>query len=213
MITILIADDHDLIRNGIKSTLSGCSDFDIIGEASNGILTLELLREKSPDVLLLDISMSEMNGIEVAKIINDECIPTKVLFLTMYDGYEYINKCLEIGASGYLVKTDAGHELVEAVRKVANGGKYYSRAVHNSVMANYSSSFEKKKAGEVGLTKREKEVVKLVAKGMTSITIGENLCVSPRTVDTHRANLMKKLEVKNSAELVNKIRELDLLIN
>lgn len=215
MIKILIADDHELIRNGIKSTLKAKRDFKIAGEASNGNEAMQLLLKHKPDVLLLDISMPGLSGIEVAQEIKVQGIDVKILFLTMYDGYEYINKCLEVGASGYLVKTDAGDELVQAITTIAEGGNYYSGMVHKAVMDNHASSIGKKKMAqkinEIGLTKREKEVVKLVAEGMTSIAIAKKLFVSPRTIDTHRSNLMKKLEVKNSAELVNKIIELDLL--
>lgn len=215
MINVLIVDDHELIRNGIKSTLKRSDKIVVIGEADNGLKALEQIRKKEVNVVLLDISIPELNGIEVAqKIINDKK-DIHIIFLTMYDSYEYINKCLELGVNGYLVKSDIGDELEEAIEKVCAGVKYYSMTVHKTIMDNYTSSISQrevdKKKNEIGLTRREKEVVKLVADGFTSNEIAKYLVVSPRTVDTHRANLMKKLDVKNSAELVSKIRELEIL--
>lgn len=214
MINVFICDDHELIRNGIKSTLKGRKDIKVVGEAGNGEQTMLLIADLEVDILLLDISMPVMNGIELIEHLVKEGSETKVLFLTMYDNYEYINKCLEAGAAGYLVKSDAGEELVNAITTITSGSTYYSNTVHKAVMDNYTTSVSKKRSGaiitDVGLTKREKEIVKLIARGMTSIQIAEKLFVSPRTVDTHRANLMKKLEVKNSPELVYRIRELNL---
>lgn len=215
MTSVFIADDHKLIRNGIISTLNASGDVDILGEASNGKDALAGIKKLKPDIVLLDISMPDMNGIEVMQELSSEFSSAKVLFLTMYDDYNYINKCLEVGASGYLVKSDVGEEIVEAIKTVAKGGTYFSNSVQKAVMSNYTDTLNKKKKTEeveiIVLTKREKEVVKLVSDGFTSGQIAEKLFVSPRTIDTHRANLMKKLKVKNSVELVNKVREFSLL--
>lgn len=214
MSTIIIADDHELIRNGIKSVIGNNPNLKLLGEASNGQQAWDLTQQYNPDILLIDISMPKMNGIDVAKKIMEVDLPTKIIFLTMYDGYEYINKCLELGVSGYLVKSDVGQELIQAIDAVSEGGKFFSEKVHKAVMENYTSMAANKKSNasdlNISLTNRELEVVKLVAKGLTSSVIAEKLFVSPRTVDTHRANLMKKLKVKNSAQLVSKIQELDL---
>ncbi len=215
MIKVLIADDHELIRNGIRSTLQQKGGFEIIAEASNGVEAYDKIMDAMPDVGLLDISMPGMNGIELMEKLLKSGSKTKILFLTMYDDYEYINRCLEVGASGYLVKGDTGSEIAEAIETVSNGGSYFSKSVQNAVMQNYTNQVSKKKKEslkeDVNLTKREKEVVKLVSDGLTSIEIANQLYVSPRTIDTHRANLMKKLDVKNSVELINKVRTLDLL--
>lgn len=211
MIKVIIADDHELIRNGIKSTLENQKEIKIIGEAKNGKEALEITEQLNPDVLVLDVSMPIKNGFEVAEQIIEKPNSPKVLFLTMYDDYEFINKCLDISGSGYLVKTDVGGELSDAIIAVYNGQKYYSNTVQKVIVHNYSMTKSHSKKETVKLTNREKEVVNLLAKGMTSADIAESLFVSPRTIDTHRANLMRKLEVKNSVELINKLTSLNLL--
>ena len=213
MIKVFIADDHELIRNGIKATLAGSHDIEVVSEASSGVEVLENLLDIKPDLLLLDISMPELNGLQVIEKVKEMMPEIKVIFLTMYDDFEYINKCFELGGDGYIVKKDVGNELPEAIRKVASGFNFFSDSVHAAILKSHTSKTIKTRSGshKPNLTRREIEVVKLIAEGMTSASIAAKLFVSPRTIDTHRANLMRKLEVKNSAELINKIREFGII--
>ncbi|MFZ6009510.1 MAG: response regulator [Bacteroidota bacterium] len=210
---ILIADDHSMVRDGVKNLIRQNKDLTVIGEAESGSQTLELFDSLKPDLLILDISMPDMNGMEVSKEILAKDPTANIVILSMYDDEDYISRCLEYGVKGYVVKNESGSELDYAIKSVLQGKNYFSRQAQDVIFKKYTQNVSRKKQREdtVKLTKREVEIIKLIADGLTSQQMADKLFISPRTVETHRANLMKKVGVKNAVELVKKAQQLDLL--
>lgn len=208
-IKVVLADDHVIVRNGIKALLEPEGDIEVIGEASDGKEAVEMARQLSPDVIIMDISMPYLNGIEATKKINMDNPHIKALMLSMYDNEAYVLQSIECGASGYLLKDSEKEELLKAIREIAQGKKYFSSPVANILADNYLSKMNRPKMPEpkifqhYELTKKEIQILKLVAKGLSNKDIADKLDKSIRTVETQRFNLMKKLEVKNVVELVN----------
>ncbi|QSE97584.1 response regulator transcription factor [Fulvivirga lutea] len=210
---IALVDDHSLIRDGIKSLLMGSEKFDItILEASNGKSALKLISTEKPDIAVLDISLPDINGMQIAEEILTTQEGVKVIMLSMYSDYEYVSHCIEIGVNGYVLKGE-GHEILDAIEALSNDTQYYSSGVRDLIVSQYTAKVRKKSPEEekIVLTNREKEVIKHVVDGLTSNEIADILFISARTVDTHRSNIMKKLKVKNSIALINKIKDLALL--
>lgn len=207
LITVLIVDDHKIIRDGIKSLLEDAQNIKIVGEASNGLEAIEFFKKQPADVVIMDIRMPEMGGIETTKFLTENYPGVKILALTMHDEEAFISKMLHAGASGYLLKNVGKEEFITAVNKIYKGENYFSLDVATKMMTKFMSSkptddediFEN---DDLQLTKREIEVIKLIAEGLTSQDIADKLFISPRTVDTHRRNLLQKLNVKNTAELI-----------
>ncbi len=203
-IRVVLADDHFVVRNGIKTLIDG-SEIEIIGEASNGVEAVEVVKRLSPDVILMDISMPQMNGLDATEIISKQYKSSKSLILSMYDNEEYILSAVEVGAQGYLLKDAPREEILSAIRTVARGEKYFNSSVSNIIINGY---IKVKKSGSpesdlnVKLSKKEMIILKKIVEGLNSRQIAEKLELSIRTVDNHRANMMKKLSVKNAAELV-----------
>lgn len=206
MIKVLLADDHQIIKDGIRSLLKDVDDITIVGETENGKQVIEELGKTAEiDVVLLDINMPEMNGIEAAAYIKSKFPKVKILALTMHEEEEYISKILQSGALGYILKKTGKEELIAAIRTVNEGKSYVSKEVGNIL-------FEKIIKGNPGtdsqnsespiLTLREKEILNLIANEFTNPEIAEKLFISARTVDAHRRNLLEKLGVKNTAGLV-----------
>jgi DNA-binding NarL/FixJ family response regulator len=208
IITVLLVDDHKIIRDGIKSLLEGVENIKIIGEASNGVEAIEFFKKQPADMVIMDIRMPEMSGIETTQYLTQTYPNVKVLALTMHDEEAFIYKMLNAGASGYLLKNVGKEEFVTAIQKVYKGDNYFSldlatKMITNMVLTKSSdTSSEVIENEELQLTKREIEVIKLIAEGLTSQEIADKLFISPRTVDTHRRNLLQKLNVKNTAELI-----------
>lgn len=205
---IIIADDHDIVRFGISSVLQGEEDIDVVGEASDGSSTIDLYRKLKPDVALIDITMPGKDGIETTKDLLKEFPDAKILMLTMHMDEEYLSKSIKAGALGYLLKNCEKKELLEGVRAAAEGKKVFSTAISRLITESYVSNIKEghenksvpKKSAH--LTKREQEILGLIAEGLTSQEIASKLVISPRTVETHRANLLQKLDIKNTAGLV-----------
>lgn len=209
---ILIADDHVMIRDGIKSLLSKNKELCVVGEAQNGVEALQKYKTLKPDLLIMDISMPEMNGMDASREILKDDPDAKIIILSMYDDEDYISRCMEQGVKGYVVKNETGDELIYAVTTILKGQTYFSSQVQQVIFRKYSTTVAKKKSSvpEIKLTAREVEIVKLIAEGLTSQQIANKLFISPRTVETHRANLMKKTGAKNSIELIKKVEMIDV---
>jgi DNA-binding NarL/FixJ family response regulator len=209
---VFIADDHEMIRDGLKMLLSKNSDLKLVGEAGKGSEVLQKFTEVDADLLILDISMPDMNGMDVADKILSEQPDAKIIVLSMYNDEEYISRCIEHGVKGYVVKSEASSELLHAVNTVLKGGSYFSQQAQNVIFKKYTTNaIRKRKEADIKLTTREIEIVKLISQGLTSNGIAEKLFISPRTVDTHRANLMKKVGAKNSIELLKKMEKMGAL--
>lgn len=211
-ISILLVDDHSLIRDGIKSLLIVKYPNAKIYEAESGKEALALVEKNKLDIIVLDISLQDMNGMQIAETLIAKETEAKIVMLSMYSDYEYVSNCIEIGVNGYILKNE-GHEIADAIDTLAEGKAYYSSGVRDLIVSQYTQKVRKQDAKQevIVLTNREKEVIKYVVDGKTSHEIAEILFISARTVDTHRSNIMKKLKVKNSIALINKINELNLL--
>ena len=203
-INVLIADDHQIIRDGIKALLNNVPGIHIACEASNGMEAIDSLKNNSIDLVLMDITMPKLNGIEATKVIVEKFPRVKVLTLTMHDEESHIVKMLKVGAKGYVLKTTGKRELTEAIQTVASGESYFSKEASSKIMEHFMKDKQGQKEGRVDrhLTKREVEVLRLIAEENTNSEIAEKLFLSPRTIDTHRRNLLQKLHVKNTAGLV-----------
>ncbi|MFQ3597359.1 MAG: response regulator transcription factor [Chloroherpetonaceae bacterium] len=205
-ITLILADDHRLVRDGIKSLLSGVTDIAILAEAENGTQAIEFAKTHKPAVMLLDISMPQLGGLDAIKAIKSLSPDTKVIMLSMHEEPEYVIKSLKNGASGYLLKSVARDELLKAIHTVASGGVYYQSDVAQTVMQSFSPEPPKasppKEERTPTLTEREKEILHCVAEGLSTKQIAKKLFISPRTVEVHRSNMIKKLGAQNAAELV-----------
>jgi DNA-binding NarL/FixJ family response regulator len=207
-IKVLLADDHTIVRNGIMSLLESYPEVEIVGEAENGAEALQKVKELSPDVLMIDIAMPIMNGIETAQEVSKHYKQTRSLMLSMHNNEDYILKSVEAGAYGYLLKDTTRDEMLKALQTVAKGEKYFSPSVSNIIVASYLQNVkdtEKAKLKKSKLSKKEKAIIKFIIQGDSSREIAERLNLSIRTVDNHRANMMKRLGVKNAVELVKKV--------
>ena len=201
-IRMLLADDHTLVRAGIRGLLSGLAGIEVVGEAGNGHDALRLAEELRPDVVLLDIGMPGMNGLEVAARLAKLDASIRVVILSMHMSEEYVLQVLRAGASGYLLKDSAVAELEVAVRAVAQGGTYLSPTVSKQVVDDYVSRTGGVAYPLEALTPRQREILQLVAEGHTSKEIAQRLSLSHRTVEVHRNQLMKRLGVHDVAGLV-----------
>ncbi|MFN2374653.1 MAG: response regulator [Cyclonatronaceae bacterium] len=207
MINVLLADDHNIVRYGISSILNTSPDINIVAEASDGSEAVSLYEQHQPDVCIIDISMPVMNGLEATRQILRTSPGAKIIIMTMHLNEEYLNQVLSAGAMGYLLKNTNKTDLINSIRRVYNGEKVFSTSVSDLMTQSYIRQSKKQSGGtrsdnRIQLTRRENEILKLIAEGQTSQAIAAKLFISPRTVDTHRANLMQKLNVKNSAALV-----------
>ncbi|NMH88718.1 response regulator transcription factor [Flavivirga algicola] len=217
MINVVLADDHELVRDGIKALLEDQQDIVVIDEASNGKEALDVLERTNPDLLIVDIRMPELNGIEVVTEVSKKHKNVKTLVLSMHDSEEYVVQAIQAGADGYLLKGASKDEFLKALTKVASGGKYFTGDVSAIIMNNFVNgnvaTAPKKEpvADPFNLTKREKQILSLVLQLKNNKVIAEELQISKRTAEVHRFNLMKKLDVKNIMELSNKAKEYQLI--
>jgi len=215
MINVILADDHVLVRDGIKALLEDESGISVIDEASNGKEAIEVIKKNKPNVLIVDIRMPEMNGIEVVRELSKSFPDVKALVLSMHDSEEYVIQAIQAGAYGYLLKGASKKEFLKAIYSVASGTKYFTGDVSAIIMNNFvngnnvnsAPKEEKHFEDPFGLTKREIQILDLVLQMKNNKEIAEELKISKRTTEVHRFNLMKKLEVKNLMELINKAKE------
>lgn len=203
-IRLIIADDHQIIIDGLKSIFEQEVNIEIAGEANNGREVLNLLTLIPADIVLLDLDMPVLNGIETSRFIKKDYPETKVIILSMHFEKSLIKKLIEIGIDGYILKNSDKTELLAAVNKVTAGGKYFSSDITIALADKQGtlSSAIQASSHKYDLTKREIEILKFIAEGFTNKEIGDKLHISHRTVDTHRTNLMKKIEVGNIAGLI-----------
>ena len=200
---IVLADDHVIFRQGMKKLIEDMPGVEVIGETGDGLELLTILRDLSPDMVIIDISMPNLRGIEAAREVRSLYPHIKVLILTMHKNKEYLYHAISAGAQGYLLKEDSDIELFSAIEMIRNGGMYVTRILAGALAEDLSQLYHGK--GEIlrePLTTREREVLKLIAEGRSNSTVADLLCISIRTVENHRANIMRKLKLKNTADLV-----------
>jgi DNA-binding NarL/FixJ family response regulator len=202
-IRIALVDDHALVRDGIRALLAVRPSFDVVGEAEDGPEALELCSRVAPDILLVDIGLKDMNGLELTRLLQVQHPEIKVLILSMYDNQEYISTSIRAGASGYVLKNAPSREIVAAIEAIAAGGTFYS--------ADVALKLASKKPDETELTPRESQVLVGLAKGLDNKTIARELTISVRTVETHRLSIRRKLNVDKPAGLVKYAMEHGLL--
>jgi two-component system response regulator NreC len=202
-IKVLLADDHVILRHGVSKSLENEKDIEVVAQANNGHSTIQLTRELSPDVILMDIGMPGLNGIEATRIITGDFPKTKIIALSMHSAKKFVSEMFKAGASGYLLKDCDYDELTNAIRVVASGKKYISPSISAILVDSFSEDPTKIKKGDAFsiLTTREREVLQLLAEGKTTKQIGKTLFISPKTVEAHRLNIMKKLQIDNIAQL------------
>lgn len=211
-INILLVDDHDIVRDGIQMLLEDEVGFNIIAEAENGSKAIEACKNYNVDLIIMDINMPEMNGIEATEKIKEAFPEVKVLALTMMDEDQHIRQMIEAGASGYILKSSDKIELVEAITSILDGQHYFSDDATQSVMMDLvRGTTENKKSDPASLTDREKEVLELIVEQNTNQEIADKLYISTRTVDAHRRNLLQKTGAKNTAGLVTYAIKHDLV--
>lgn len=199
-IRVLVVDDHAILRDGICSLLERQEGLKVVGEAGNGREALARVEELRPDIVLMDVAMPEMDGLEATRRIRNAYPETKVLILTQHDNQEYIHPLLQAGASGYVLKRSGGKEVVTAIRQVYEHGVFLEPDVARQVLYNFSQPADRTEMPS--LTEREQEVLQLAVEGKSNKDIARRLFISPKTVSVHRTNIMAKLGVHNSAELV-----------
>jgi DNA-binding NarL/FixJ family response regulator len=201
-ITVLLADDHKLVRQGLTAMLQKQPDLQIIGEASDGVEALEMVTTLQPDVILLDVMMPNLNGIEVARQMRQRDLKTHIVFLSMHANASYAVRALHSGALGYVIKDADLSEILQAIHNAFLGRRYLSTAIADDVLEMLLTSESDNTGSLESLSSREREVLQLIAEGNTNASIAEKLSLSVRTVEAHRAHIMAKLRITSQAELV-----------
>jgi len=217
-ITIALVDDHMLVRNGIKSLLEEELDLQVIAEGSNGFEAIEIVEQYKPDILIIDVRMPELNGIDAVQKIQEKGSSSKSIVLSMHDSEEYILQSIKAGAFGYLLKDTDKKEFIKAIHTVYSGEKYFSGDISNIIVSNLlqnantpaKTTDSNNNEDPFGLTKKERQILKLILTGKTNSEISNILQNSKRTIETHRFNLMKKMNVKNLIELSTKASQFGL---
>ncbi len=206
-IRVLVVDDHAILRDGIHSLLERQEGIRVVGEASNGREALERVEEVQPDLVLMDIAMPEMNGLDATRLIKERYPHIKVLILTQHDNREYVTPLLQAGASGFVLKRSGGREVVMAIRQVFEQGAYLEPSVARQLLDDYAHPEGPADQQTPSLTERELEVLRMVVDGKSNKEIAALLGISPKTVSVHRSNIMMKFEVHNTVELVRYVQK------
>jgi len=212
---IVIAEDQTLVRQGLRSLLESEKNIKVVAEAGDGIEAIRLVEKHKPDLVLLDLAMPKMSGLSALRDIKNRYPETKILVLTFHSSEEYILEAFESGADGYCLKKDSHAELLAAIKNILSGKSFISPAISSKVLEGYLEGRKKlkKKTSLETLTQREKEVLKLVGEGYSSIEIGDILCISSKTVDKHRSNIMNKVNLHSVAALTAYAIEKGLVTN
>lgn len=210
-IKVLVADDHRIFREGIIALLQANQHIEVAGEAENGAEVLEFLKHETVDVVLLDINMPEKNGLEVAKYVAEHYPTTNILVCSSYEEDYYILNMIRNGVAGFVLKTIGSKDLISAIETVAVGDSYFSKEISKKIKQQFSKRKGQNPESDSLMTDREVEILKLVAIGLTNEKIGERLFISPRTVGTHRRNLMQKLQLHSAVQLARYAHEKNLL--
>jgi DNA-binding NarL/FixJ family response regulator len=202
-LSIFLADDHAVIREGLKSLINAEPDMQVVGEADNGKTACVQVKLLQPDVVVMDVSMPQLNGARATELLQRDCPQAKVLALTVHNDQGYLQQLLKAGASGYVLKRAATHELIRAIRKVAAGGVYLDQSIADNLVNSYvRRKSSPTKTSDTDLSEREKEVLRRVALGYTNKEIAAHLNISARTVETYKVRLMAKLNFHSRAEVV-----------
>lgn len=200
---IFLADDHAILRDGLKALVNAQADMEVVGEADNGRTAWLKVKELLPDVVVMDVSMPELNGVQATEILKRECPQVKVLALTAYKDKAYLDQLLKVGALGYVLKMSAAQELIEALRMVAAGNVYVDQEMTEKIAEGYvRNQFLRGATRHRELTNREEEVMRLIAQGYANKEIATKLEISVKTVESHKTNVMEKLELKSRTEIV-----------
>jgi two-component system response regulator NreC len=200
---IFLADDHALLRDGLKALVNAQPDMEVVGEADNGQSAWQIAKDLRPDVAIIDVSMPGINGVQATALLKQECPEIKVLVLTAYKDKGYLDQMLKVGASGYMLKLSAAEELIQAIRMVAAGNVYLDREMADKVAENYMRTQSLRGVSRKReLTDREEEVLRLIAVGFSNKEIAAQLSISVKTVESHKTNLMEKLELRSRTEIV-----------
>lgn len=203
MATIILADDHPIVRRGLRAVLESEKGFQLIGEAGDGLEAVRIVENLRPDILIADMMMPGLTGLEVTRQVKNRVPATRVIILSMHATESYVLEALRNGANGYVLKDSAAEELIYAIREVLSGRRYLSSQLSERAIETYIKKAESTAVDSYeSLTTREREVLKLAAEGCTNNEIAEKLFISPRTAETHRGNLMKKLGLSNHTELI-----------
>ena len=202
-IRVVLADDHPVVREGLKTLVNDNPHMEVVGEACDGASACEVVKELQPDVLVVDISMPRMNGVQTTQWVKRECPKTKVLALTLHDEKSYLQQLLEAGASGYVLKRSPADELLRAIRSVSMGGTHLDPAIAGRVVGVFSARNRTSKSDRgTKLSERENEVLRLIALGFTNKEMGAQLDLSVKTVETYKARILAKLHLSSRADIV-----------
>ncbi|PPA01493.1 DNA-binding response regulator [Pseudomonas sp. MWU12-2312b] len=193
-IRVALVDDHSLVRDGIKALLAVMAPLEVVGEAESGAEAIEMVRRCQPDLLLVDISLRDMNGLELTRVLRSQHPALKVLVLSMYDNYEYVSESVRSGASGYVLKNAPSREIIAAIEAITSGGTFYSAEIAQRLIADKNTDNE--------LTPRESQVLYKMAQGLNNKEMARELDISVRTVETHRLSIRRKLNIDKPAALV-----------
>ncbi len=202
MIKVLVVDDHAILRDGIRSILESQADIDVVGEADDGVKAVENVKDLQPDIVLMDLSMPRLNGLEATRIIKDNNPQTKVVILTQYDNREHILPALRAGASGYVLKRSGRREMLNAIRHVYEEGAFLTNNVLMEMLQDDYLERVDHTENEQHLTEREQQVLQLILEGKNNKEIGLELGINPKTVSVHRTSVMTKFGVQNTVELI-----------
>jgi len=201
-VTLILADDHPIVRQGLRHLLEGEPEFRIVGEAGDGVEALQLVERLKPNILVVDMMMPGLNGLEVLRQIKKTSPTTRAIVLSMQSADAYVIEALKNGAAGYVLKETGPGELVNAVREVVQGNQFLSAKISERFLANGQNIKDTPSDAYETLTAREREILQMTVEGRTSVEVGEKLMISPRTVEVHRRNLATKLGIKNHADLI-----------